>query len=114
MCSYGDIFYADLPDLLGTQVQKGVRPVIVVSNNMNNYYSPVVNVVPLTSRMTKSNLPTHVAIDGHGLSKPSIILAEQIISLDKTNLLKKIGAISDDCLQKKIRKALMVQLNMVA
>jgi len=114
MCSFSDVFYADLPAIPGSQVQQGVRPVLVVSNNINNKFSPVVTVVPITSSRTKSRIPTHVSVCGHGLSRPSIILAEQIISLDKGRLLKKIGSISDEELKKEIRSALMVQLNIVA
>ena len=114
MYSYGDIFYANLPIVIDSQVQQGVRPVIIISNDLNNKYSPVVNVVPLTSRMTKHPLPTHVKIQGYGLPKPSVILGEQIITIDKKCLGEKVGTIIDKNMRNKINRALMTQLNMVA
>lgn len=114
MYSYGDIFLANLPIAIDSQVQQGIRPVIIISNDMNNKYSSVVNIVPLTSKMTKHPLPTHVKIQGYGLSKPSIILGEQIITIDKKYLGEKVGTIIDKNMKNKINRALMTQLNMVA
>lgn len=114
MCKFGDIFYANLPIVLGSQVQQGVRPVLIVSNNMNNKYSNVVTVVPLTSKQSKHRLPTHVNINGYGLPKPSVILAEQIITLDKKCLMQHVGTIIDIPMRQKVQRALMTQLNMEA
>lgn len=114
MYNYGDIFYANLPIVAGSQVQQGIRPVIIVSNNMNNKYSPVVNIVPLTSSLSKHDLPTHVNIQGYGLTRPSIILGEQIITVDKKCLIEKVGTIIDRQMRNKIKRALMTQLDIVA
>lgn len=86
----------------------GLRPCIVVSNNVNNTASQTVNIVPLTSRNKKS-LPTHVLISGYGLKKPSIALTEQVSTADRSQLIKKISHISDADMQ-KILKCLGIQL----
>ncbi len=112
MCKYGDIYLAELPTISGSQVQQGVRPVIVVSNDKNNMFSPVVTVLPLTSKQCKHALPTHVAIIGYGLLKSSVILGEQIITLDKKLLRDKVGTVSDISMRNRIQNALMTQLNM--
>ena len=114
MCKFGDIYLANLPVVSGSCVQQGIRPVIVVSNDKNNIYSTMISVVPLTSKMSKHNLPTYVFIRGYGLSKPSIILAEQVRPLDKSDLLTHIGTIVDLPMRNKIQRAMMIQLNMVA
>lgn len=114
MCKFGELYYADLPLLLGSQVQQGIRPVLIVSNDLNNFHSPIVNVIPLTASETKKRLPTHVAISGYGLKRSSIILAEQIISLDQSRLLGKIGAVLDIKMRSAIQNAMMIQLNMVS
>ena len=114
MCKFGDIYFAELPILPGSQVQQGVRPVLIVSNDLNNYQSSVVSVVPLTASRTKHKLPTHVSIEGCGLSRPSTVLAEQILTLDQCRLLGRIGSVYDRQTKAAIQKALMIQLNMVA
>lgn len=114
MCKFGDLYYANLPTLPGSQIQNGIRPVLVVSNDKNNLYSPVISIVPLTGSCTKHPLPTHVPIQGYGLSKPSFILAEQIQSLDKCRLLGQIGSVRDNDKRNEIQNALMIQLNMIA
>lgn len=114
MCKFGDLFYADLPIVFDSKIQQGKRPVMVVSNDMNNQYSPVISIVPLTGHIKKTYLPTHVPIKGYGLNKPSMILAEQIQSIDKSRLLCQIGTVVDEDKRREIQKALMVQLNMTA
>lgn len=114
MCRFGDIYYAQLPIMPGSQVQQGIRPVLVVSNDKNNMYSPVVTIVPMTSKQCKHSLPTHVAISGYGLLKPSVILGEQIISLDKKFLRERVGTVIDRPMRIKIQRALMTQLNLAA
>lgn len=114
MCSMGEIYYAALPIIKNSQVQQGVRPVLVVSNNKANQYSPIITVIPLTSCLTKHYLPTHVTLIGYGLEKPSVLLAEQILSLDKKNLLSKIGVVEDFGTMTKIKRAMSIQLSIVA
>lgn len=104
MCNFCDIYYANIPVVPGSQVQQGVRPVIIISNDLNNKYSPVVTVVPLTSKLSKHHLPTHINIQGYGLPKKSVILGEQIITLDKKNLIEKIGTIIDVKMRNRIKK----------
>lgn len=114
MCSMGELYYAALPTIENSQVQQGVRPVLIVSNNKANQYSPIITVIPLTCCLTKHYLPTHVNLIGYGLEKPSVLLAEQILSLDKKNLLSKIGAVEDYDTLSKIKRAMSIQLSMVA
>lgn len=114
VCRFGELYYAELPVISDSRVQQGLRPVLIISNDVCNKFSPVVSVVPLTSSMTKANIPTHVSIDGYGLHKPSVILAEQIMSIDKHRFHEKIGEVNDMGLIDRILRALRTQLNMVA
>ena len=93
----GDIFYADLSPVIGSE-QGGVRPVLVVQNDVGNRYSPTVIVAAVTSQINKAKLPTHIEISGveYGLSKDSVILLEQIRTIDKKRLKEKIGRLNDD------------------
>lgn len=112
MCRYGDIYWAKLPEDTIGSLQSGVRPVIVVSNDMANEFSPVITVLPLTSKIKKKKLQTHVFVKGRGL-KPSIILAEQIMSLNQNQLLTQICSLKSEYeILKKIKKAIAVQLNL--
>ena len=88
----GDIFYADLSPVVGSE-QGGVRPVLVVQNDVGNKYSPTVIVAAITSRINKAKMPTHIEIKGeeYGLSKDSVVLLEQIRTIDKKRLKEKIG-----------------------
>ena len=88
----GDIFYADLSPVIGSE-QGGVRPALIVQNDVGNKYSPTVIAAAITSRMTKSRLPTHIEVDAteYGLAKDSIILLEQIRTLDKKRLKERMG-----------------------
>ena len=92
----GDIFYADLSPVIGSE-QGGIRPVLIVQNNVGNKYSPTVIAAAITSRMTKSRLPTHIEVDAteYGLAKDSIILLEQIRTLDKKRLKERMGHLDD-------------------
>ena len=96
MVKRGDIFYADLSPVIGSE-QGGVRPVIVVQNDIGNKYSTTVIVAAITSKINKAKMPTHIEISAleHGLSKDSVILAEQIRTIDKKRLKEKIGRIDD-------------------
>jgi mRNA interferase MazF len=104
----GDIFFADLSPVVGSE-QDGLRPVLVVQNDFGNKYSPTVIVLPITSK-EKTNLPTHIPIDGVGLKKNSYILTEQIRTLDKSRLKDKIGSVDVNTLN-KVKIALKISLN---
>ncbi len=108
MVKRGDIFYADLSPVVGSE-QGGIRPVLVVQNDIGNKYSPTVIVAAITSKINKAKMPTHIELEGtkHGLTKDSVILAEQVRTIDKKRLKEKIGHI-DDCLMESIDYALKV------
>ena len=91
----GDIYYADLSPVVGSE-QGGVRPVLIIQNNVGNKYSPTVIAAAITSRGTKADLPTHIKLyaDHSGLSKDSVVLLEQIRTLDKQRLRKMSGEVS--------------------
>ncbi len=110
MCRRGDIFWAELEGEAGSSMQAGARPVLVVSNNKANQYSSVITVIPITSKMGKTKLPTHVLIKECGLSKPSIALAEQITSINKDRLDRKIGSIQHTVYVGLVKKAIGIQL----
>jgi len=92
----GDIYYADLSPVIGSE-QGGIRPVIIIQNDTGNKYSPTVIVAAITSQINKAKLPTHVEIssEDYGLSKDSVVLLEQIRTLDKKRLRDKIGKMTD-------------------
>ena len=87
MCSYGDIYTAALGKRTKSSIQTGFRPVLIVSNNRANRFSPVVTIIPITGSRNKKKLPTHVHLTDCGLNRPSIALAEQITSIDKSRLI---------------------------
>jgi len=97
----GDIFYADLSPVIGSE-QGGIRPVIIVQNDIGNKYSPTVIAAAITSQINKAKLPTHIEISSaeYGLNKDSVILLEQIRTIDKKRLKEKIGHISDELIEK--------------
>lgn len=93
----GDLYYADLSPVIGSE-QGGVRPVVIIQNDVGNKYSPTVIIAPITSQMNKTKLPTHVSLsanDEYGLPKNSVILLEQIRTIDKMRLKEKIGSFND-------------------
>ena len=109
----GDILLVSLPsDKMGGSVQGGTRYCIVVSNNLGNKYSTVLEVIPLTSSQTKRILPTHLWIEGFGLKKKSLVLAEQITTISKMRVIKKIGSIDDDRIIKEINKRICISLGL--
>ncbi|WP_026478183.1 type II toxin-antitoxin system PemK/MazF family toxin [Alkaliphilus transvaalensis] len=113
MCKRGDVYFVDFGDNKKSKKQLGVRPVVIVSNNKANIHSPVITIVPLTSRIKKKFLPTHVYIpasSGSGLKSPSVALAEQVDSIDKNRLLEKRGNIASKAIMKKITKAIQIQI----
>ncbi len=92
----GDIYYADLSPVIGSE-QGGLRPVLIVQNDIGNKYSPTVIAAAITSKMSKTKLPTHIDVpcEDAGLSKDSIILLEQIRTIDKKRLKEKMGHLND-------------------
>jgi mRNA interferase MazF len=108
----GDIFYADLSPVIGSE-QGGLRPVLIVQNDVGNKYSPTVIAAAITSRMTKSKLPTHIDVlgDSVGLSKDSVILLEQIRTLDKKRLKEKMGHL-DDTVMKEVNEAITISFGL--
>ena len=105
----GDLFFADLSPVIGSE-QGGVRPVLVVQNDVGNKYSPTIIVAAVTSQ-TKTKLPTHVRLEATqgGLSKDSVVLLEQLRTIDKQRLKERIGTLSESQLP-DVEKALSVSL----
>ena len=92
----GDIFYADLSPVIGSE-QGGIRPVLIIQNDIGNKYSPTIIAAAITSQLEKSKLPTHIELSGknYGLAKDSVILLEQIRTIDRQRLMEKIGHLSE-------------------
>ena len=113
MVRRGELYYADLSPVVGSE-QGGVRPVLVVQNDVGNKYSPTVIAAAVTSRIDKAKLPTHIELSAHeyGLPKDSVVLLEQIRTLDKTRLKERIGQVSAEKMEKmrRINEALLVSL----
>ena len=109
----GDIFYADLSPVVGSE-QGGIRPVLVIQNDIGNKYSPTVIIAAITSQINKAKLPTHIEISGeeYGLSKDSCILLEQIRTIDKRRLKEKTGHVSDG-LSSLVDEALKISLSLI-
>ena len=93
----GDIYYADLRPVVGSE-QGGVRPVLIVQNDIGNKYSPTVIAAAITSQHQKAKLPTHIEINGvkSGLAKDSVVLLEQIRTIDKRRLREKMGEVENN------------------
>ena len=108
----GDIYYANLNPVIGSE-QGGTRPVLIISNDIGNRHSPTVIVAAITSRVhTKAKLPTHTAIrDFEGLNKDSIILLEQIRTIDKKRLQEYIGMLSESEMA-RVDKALAISVSL--
>lgn len=106
----GDIYMANLGKDEGS-LQAGLRPVIIVSNNAANEHSPVITVIPMTTKK-KKRLPTHVYIQDCGLPRPSLALAEQITSINKSKMITKMGSIQQTVYEKQVTSAIKVQLSM--
>ena len=104
----GDIFYADLSPVVGSE-QGGVRPVLIIQNDVGNKYSPTVIVAAITYQINKAKLPTHIELNAneYGLIKDSVVLMEQVRTIDKKRLKEKIGHINDELLF-KIDEALTI------
>ena len=108
----GDIYYADLSPVVGSE-QGGVRPVLIVQNDVGNKFSPTVIAAAITSQRDKTNLPTLIKVDadGCGLSKDSIVLLEQVRTIDKQRLKEKMGSL-DVTSMNAIDKALSVSFGL--
>lgn len=108
----GDIYYADLSPVVGSE-QGGIRPVLVIQNDIGNKYSPTVIAAAITSQINKAKMPTHIelAAKDYGLNKDSVILLEQIRTIDKTRLREKIGRI-DDGLMASVNNALSISFGL--
>ena len=108
-----EIWLAKLPKQDNSHITAGTRPVILISNDAANLHSSVLTVIPVTSKVQKRQMPTHVYLAGCGLSLPSLALAEQVTAIDKTRLIKKIGYVSDRFTRMQLIHALEVQLGIV-
>lgn len=108
----GDIYYADLSPVVGSE-QGGVRPVLIVQNDVGNKYSPTVIAAAITSRINKAKMPTHIELCAkeYGLNKDSVILLEQIRTIDKQRLREKTGRL-DDKLMKKVNDAISISFGL--
>lgn len=91
----GEIYYANLSPVIGSE-QGGYRPVVILQNNKGNKYSTTVIVAPISSRLTKNSLPTHVMIETEFLEKKSVILLEQIRTIDKKRIYEKVGVLTQE------------------
>jgi len=109
----GDMYYADLSPVIGSE-QGGIRPVVIIQNDVGNKHSPTVIAAAVTSQMGKTKLPTHIEIEPEksGLKADSVILAEQIRTIDKSRLKEKIGHIDDENIMSQINSALGVSFGL--
>ena len=114
MIKRGELYYADLSPVVGSE-QGGLRPVLIVQNDVGNRYSPTVIAAAITSQMTKTRLPTHIDVyaENFGLSKDSVILLEQIRTIDKRRLCERMGHV-DDVIMKKVDNALTVSFGLAS
>ncbi|OEG00252.1 PemK family transcriptional regulator [Vulcanibacillus modesticaldus] len=109
----GDVFFADLSPVVGSE-QGGVRPVLIIQNDIGNRYSPTVIVAAITAQIQKAKLPTHVEIDAktYGFERDSVILLEQIRTIDKQRLTDKITYL-DDVMMQKVNEAMQISLGLI-
>ncbi len=106
----GDIYYADLSPVIGSE-QGGIRPVLIIQNDVGNRYSPTVICAAITSQINKAKLPTHIEINSgmYSLVKDSVILLEQVRTIDKRRLREKIGHLDPEMMQ-RVNKGLSISL----
>ncbi len=106
----GEIYYADLSPVVGSE-QGGVRPVLIIQNDVGNKYSPTVIVSAITSQLGKAKLPTHIELpaERYNLPKNSVALLEQIRTLDKRRLQEKVTTLSPEKMR-EVNKALLISL----
>ena len=117
----GDIYYADLSPVVGSE-QGGLRPVLIVQNDVGNRYSPTVIAAAITSRMSKTKLPTHIDVTkssivpdggGAGLARDSVVLLEQIRTLDKRRLRERMGHLDEEAMH-RVDDAISISFGLVA
>ena len=108
----GDIYYADLRPVIGSE-QGGIRPVLIIQNDTGNKHSPTVIIAAITSKMNKAKLPTHVQVDSHkyNIIKDSVILLEQLRTIDKKRLKDKVCHLDDEILS-AVNEALAISLEL--
>ena len=108
----GDIYYADLSPVVGSE-QGGMRPVLIVQNDVGNRYSPTVIAAAITSQQNKARMPTHIEIEAHtyGLSKNSVVLLEQVRTLDKRRLRERMGCL-DEKAMRRVDGAIAISLGL--
>ncbi|SDN90856.1 mRNA interferase MazF [Acetanaerobacterium elongatum] len=108
----GDIYYADLSPVVGSE-QGGIRPVLIVQNDVGNKYSPTVIAAAITSQKEKNKLPTHITLEseGCGLSKESVVLLEQIRTIDKRRLKERMGQLDDGSME-RVDRALSISFGL--
>lgn len=109
----GELYYADLSPVVGSE-QGGIRPVLVIQNDIGNKYSPTVIIVAITSSLHKAKLPTHIELskNEYGLEKDSLLLCEQVRTIDKTRLKNKISEI-DEAKLREINRAICISLGLL-
>ena len=110
----GDIYYADLSPVVGSE-QGGIRPVLIVQNNVGNRFSPTVIAAAITSQQSKANLPTHIQLhaDSSGLAKDSVVLLEQVRTIDKRQLKEKMGTVDENSMN-EINNAISISFGLNA
>ncbi|MEE1223891.1 MAG: type II toxin-antitoxin system PemK/MazF family toxin [Clostridia bacterium] len=108
----GDIYYADLSPVIGSE-QGGIRPVLIIQNDVGNKYSPTVIAAAITSRINKAKMPTHIELSAaeYGLNKDSVVLLEQIRTIDKKRLREKTGRLDGE-LMEKVNEALAISFGL--
>ena len=115
-CKRGDRYYADLSPVVGSE-QGGLRPVLIIQNDVGNKYSPTVIAAAITSKTTKTKLPTHIGIEanlgtvGGGLLRDSVVLLEQVRTIDKQRLKEKMGHL-DESVMKSVNEAIAVSFGL--
>ncbi|MBC7342433.1 MAG: type II toxin-antitoxin system PemK/MazF family toxin [Clostridia bacterium] len=109
----GDVFYAELNPVVGSE-QGGTRPVLIIQNDIGNQFSPTTIVLAITSQISKAKLPTHVEVDAKRshLDRDSVILAEQIRTIDKSRLRQKVTTLDDE-IMKKVNRAIEISVGLV-
>jgi len=109
----GDVFFADLSPVVGSE-QGGVRPVLIIQNDIGNRFSPTVIVAAITAKIQKAKLPTHVELsaEAHGFERDSVVLLEQIRTIDKQRLTDKITHLDDETM-KKVNESLSISVGLI-
>lgn len=109
----GDVFYADLRPVIGSE-QGGIRPVLIIQNDIGNKHSPTIICAAITSKMNKAKLPTHIELSAekYEMEKDSVILLEQLRTIDKKRLKDKVCHLDSDIME-KVDKALLISLDLV-